>query len=58
MGGRLTARYHAVSKPRPNRFYVDRNLDSNIAEMHVKFLIDMIIMTSNIAASRLHEIWW
>ena len=34
----------------------DRHLGSRAAEMPVKFQIDTIIMTSNLAASRLHEI--
>ena len=34
----------------------DRHLDSSAAEMPVKFQSDAIIITSNLAASRLHEI--
>ena len=35
-----------------------RHLGSSAAEMPVKFQSDTRIITSNLAASRLHEIWW
>ena len=35
----------------------DRHIGSSAAEMPVKFQSDMIIITSNLVASRLHEIW-
>ena len=34
----------------------DRHLDSNAAEMSVQYQNDTIIITSNLAASSLHEI--
>ena len=33
-------------------------LGSSAAEIPVKFQSDMVIITSNLATSRLHEIWW
>ena len=35
----------------------DRHLGSNAAEKFVKFQSDVIIITSNLSASRLYEIW-
>ena len=35
----------------------DRHLGGSFADMPVKFRVDMIIITSNLAGSRLHEIW-
>ena len=35
----------------------DRHLGSSAAEMPVKFQSDTIITASDLAASRLHEIW-
>ena len=37
---------------------LDRHLGSIAVEMPIKFETDAIIITSNIAATRLHEIWW
>ena len=36
----------------------DRHLGSTAAEMPAKFQRDVIIITSNLAASRLRKIWW
>ena len=37
---------------------INRHLGSTADEMPVKFQGDSIILTSNLVASRLHEIWW
>ena len=42
-----------VSKSRDSRLH----FSNRAAEMPVKFQSDTIIITSNLAASRLHEIW-
>ena len=63
LSGRLTGRSRVVSKPRDpgSDFSValkfGRHLGSSAAEMPVKFQSDMTIITSNLAASRLHDIW-
>ena len=45
--------YRKISwSPNPREF-----MDSSAAEMPVKFQSDTIIIISNLAASRLHEIW-
>ena len=36
----------------------DRHIGSSATEMPVKFQNDTISITSNLAASRLREIWW
>ena len=36
----------------------DRHLSSWAAEMPVNFQIDIIIITSNLRAWRLNEVWW
>ena len=62
-GGRVTTRSREVSKPRDSGSYFchsskfDRHLGSSAAEMPVKFRSDAVIITSNLAASILHEIW-
>ena len=59
---RLTARSHEVPKPRYSdldfltfltALKFDRHLGSSVAEMPVKFQSDTIIITSNLAGSRL-----
>ena len=42
----------------PIALKLDRHIGSSTAEMPVKFQSDMIIITSNSTASRLHEILW
>ena len=41
-----------------NKFPIALKFDSSAAKVPVKIQSDKIIMTSNLAASRLHEIWW
>ena len=61
--GRLAAWSREDSKPRDsgldffNRPEFDRHLGSNAVEMPVEFKNDMTIITSNLVALRLHEIW-
>ena len=61
--GHLVVRSREVSKPRDsgldlsNRTKIDSHLGSRTTEMPVEFQSDTIITTSNVTASRLHEIW-
>ena len=41
----------------PIALKIDRHVGSSDAEMHVELQSNTIIVTSNLAASRLHEIW-
>ena len=50
-------RHEIQVKTLPIALKFDRHLGSNAAELPVKFQSDTIIITSNLAASRLPEIW-
>ena len=62
---RLIVRSREVSNPRDMGLYLfnrseisDRRLGNSAAEAVVNFQYDTLISTPNLAASRLHEMWW
>ena len=61
--GRFNPRSREALKPRdwdldfPIALKFGKHRDSSAVEMPVKFQSDKIIIASNLAASRLHEIW-